>query len=446
MLRWLASNLGTLILSLLLALLVWMVAVNEENPIEAGVYSEAVPIELLNTPSNLILTQVTLTHTTVSLRAPRAVWETLNLANLRITADLTGLSAGTHEVPLLGVVDIPATQITSLQPASLSLTLEERASRERPVRVEAQGEPAPGYEPGEIALSTSVATVSGPASAVDRVSEVIAALALDGLKRDINTELSLTAVDAAGKPVAGVALNPLTVQVILPITQKVGYRDVAVSPVITGQVASGYRITNITVSPLVITVSSADPLKVSELLGFVNTEPLDISGASDDITRQLTLALPAGVSLVGEQSVLVQVNIAAIESGLTVPRQLEVQGLGVGLAATPSPTTVDVVLTGPLPLLDQLKPTDVRVMLDVTGLQPGTYQITPQVLLLSDRLRAEAVLPSVIEVVIAEAGTVTPTATLTLTPTLTATPSPTRRPPPTATPTPTLTPTLAAPF
>jgi YbbR domain-containing protein len=423
-----------------------MVAVNEENPIEAGVYSEAVPIELLNTPSNLILTQVALTQTTVSLRAPRSIWETLSLANLRITADLTGLSAGTHEVPLHGVVDIPATQITSLQPASLSLTLEERASRERPVRVEAQGEPAPGYEPGEIALSALVATVSGPASAVDRVSEILAVLTLDGSKRDINTELALVPVDTAGKPVTGVALNPLTVQIILPITQKIGYRDVAVSPVITGQVASGYRITNITVSPLIITVSSADPLKVSELLGFVNTEPLDISGASDDIIQQLALALPPGVSLVGNQSVLVQVNIAAIESGLTVPRQLELQGLGVGLAAMPAPATVDVILTGPLPLLDQLQPTDVRVMLDLTGLTVGTYQISPEVILLSSKLRAESVLPSVIEVVITEAGTATPTPTITPTPTTLPTPTPTRRPPPTVTPTPSPTPTLAAPF
>jgi hypothetical protein len=99
---------------------------------------------------------------------------------------------------------------------------------------------------------------------------------------------------------------------------------------------------------------------------------------------------------------------------------------------------VVVLVSGPLPVLDQLKKEDVRVILDVTGLEPGTYSLTPQVSLLPEKLRAESVLPAQIEVVITVG--VTPSVTPgTPTPTPTATPSaaPTRRPTstPSATPT-----------
>ncbi|MBM2849541.1 MAG: hypothetical protein HW418_2483, partial [Anaerolineales bacterium] len=164
--------------------------------------------------------------------------------------------------------------------------------------------------------------------------------------------------------------------------------------------------------------------------------PLDLTGASDDIVVRLPLALPEGVSVEGEPSVQVQVNIAAIESSQTEQRQPEFQGLGPGLTATASPDTVVVLVSGPLPVLDQLKKEDVRVILDVTGLEPGTYSLTPQVSLLPEKLRAESVLPAQIEVVITVG--VTPSVTP-VTPTPTATPSaaPTRRPTstPSATPT-----------
>jgi hypothetical protein len=121
------------------------------------------------------------------------------------------------------------------------------------------------------------------------------------------------------------------------------------------------------------------------------------------------------------------------------------------MAANASPDSVDVLILGPLPVLDNLTPEDVRVVLDLTGLDVGTYHLTPDVLLLSDRLRYENVLPSQIEVIIARAtptptgGTPTPTATATPTITPTATRrrptfTPSLTPPPSDTPGPTDTP------
>ena len=108
-----------------------------------------------------------------------------------------------------------------------------------------------------------------------------------------------------------------------------------------------------------------------------------------------------GVSVVGEDLVQVQVGIAAIESSLTLNNmEVELIGVGENLEATVSPEVVDVILSGPLPDLESLRGTDVRVFIDMTDVEEGVYQRVPQVEVLVDGLRVESVLPESIEVVI----------------------------------------------
>ena len=116
----------------------------------------------------------------------------------------------------------------------------------------------------------------------------------------------------------GLTLDPADVTVTQPITQKYGYRNLVVKVVVKGQVANGYRVTNVSSYPAVVTVFSVDPDLVSNLPGYVETEPLDITGLKDDVDVLLPLALPLGVSVVGENMTQVQVGIAAIESSLTL--------------------------------------------------------------------------------------------------------------------------------
>ncbi len=446
MLRRFWENIGTLLLAFLLAALVWVVAVNEENPVETNKLAQPVPIELLGKPDDMLIIGSVISSTQVELSAPRLTWEKLSARQVRVTADVSDLAPGTYTIALNATTSETNARILSIEPDEITITLERSATREIPVEVTLLGEPAAGYEAEQPQLSSDTVTVSGPSSAVGRVSGIVARLSIEGLRGDFRGTVNFIPVDSAGNPVSGVTLTPDSAQVTVPITQREGYRDVAVKLVITGQVASGYQVTNITVAPNFITVASSDPRLVEQMPGFVNTLPLDISGASDDVVRRLPLELPAGVTVDGEQVVLVQVNIAAIEYSLQVERVLEMRGLSVGLSATTSPETVDVLLLGPLTVLDGLSLEDVRVILDLEGLGPGTYQVTPQVEVLPEGLRAENVLPSQVEVIVV-LGTPTPSPTLEpeaaidLTATVTPTPRPTLRPP-TATATPAATSSL----
>jgi YbbR domain-containing protein len=184
---------------------------------------------------------------------------------------------------------------------------------------------------------------------------------------------------------------------------------VAVVPITQGQVQTGYRVTNLTVSPTLVTVVSANPEAVDLLPGYVETEPIVLSGASSTLEEQVRLSLPEGFTVVGEESVLVQVSIAPIETSITITRRLEWEGLAPGLTATASPSSVSVILTGPLLTLDQLRPEEVRVVVDLTGLGLGTHQVTPLVVDVPSQVVVGSILPDVLEVTLRIGPPPTPT-------------------------------------
>jgi YbbR domain-containing protein len=159
-----------------------------------------------------------------------------------------------------------------------------------------------------------------------------------------------------------------------------------------------------------VTVYSANSEIIDSMPGYVETSSLDLNGVQADIEKQLGIILPPGVTLIGDQFVMVRVGIAPIESSLPLSNlPVEMVGLGTGLQAHVSPQTVDIILSGPLPVLDSLAVSDVHVQVDLTGLLPGTYQVTPAVTLLQQNLVVESILPGTVEVVIAKIGTFTPT-------------------------------------
>jgi hypothetical protein len=87
-----------------------------------------------------------------------------------------------------------------------------------------------------------------------------------------------------------------------------------------------------------------------------------------------------------------------------------VNGLPEGLSAQVFPQTVDVIISGPLPVLDALASQDITVSVDVTDLEIGVYQLTPEVRVLVESVLVESILPGTVEIVIATPNTPTPTA------------------------------------
>lgn len=399
-LRWLAENGSTLLMAFVLAVTVWVAAVNAADPIADRAFPSSITIAYEGLGSGLLVVGTPPAQGRVSVRAPGSVWNQLTPERIHLRVQLRGLSAGTREITVAGSVDLSPARLTSIEPARVTLTIEPAASKEVQARVASIGEPALGYRAGEAAITPSQATVSGPASLVAQVKETVASADLTNRREDLAAQVNLLPVDSNGQAVPGVSVNPGTARVVIPVNELVGYRLVAVIPIIQGQVDAGYQVTNIALTPTLVTVFSPDPQAVETLPGYVETLPISLAGAHDTLEQRVMLALPKGIFLAGNQNVLVQVSISPIEISTTITRRPELQGLRAGLYAQASPNSISVILKGPLPVLEQLKADDVRVILDLTGLGPGPHQLGPVVLILPAGVVTQSVLPDTIEVII----------------------------------------------
>jgi YbbR domain-containing protein len=307
-----------------------------------------------------------------------------------------------------------------------------------PVQLSVSGELPLGYKKGAPLVNPQWVTVSGPKSAVKRVSQAHVALDISGSVETIQRDIPVEILDANGDPVPDLTVSPRVVTVTQPISLLGGFKNVAVKVVTEGQVAPGYRLTNILVSPPTVTLFSDNPKLMNEIPGFVETLPVDLTNLDDDIEISVNLNLPEGITSVRDPVVLVQVSVAAIEGSLTLSVPVETIGLSPDLQAIISPVLVDVIVAGPLNVLDTLTPSSFRVVLDLTGLPLGVYQRVPIVEAEVDQVRVQTTLPETVEVSIELAPTPTPTFTLSVTPeapltppadltptqTLTATPQP----------------------
>ena len=435
--RWLGRNLSSLLLAFVLAVVVWVSAVVAADPNEERVYLRLVPIELIGQDTSLMLVTNIPTNVILTLNAPKSIWKQLddNPDLARAWIDLSELGKGEHTVEVKTQISVTPHQLIQVDPAEITLTLEPFLTLDFEVQLLVTGDPALGYRKGEPIVDPEQISISGRESFVMKVVEVLASLDIDGANETVKRTISVQALDQNGSSVSGIAIFPQTVRLPQPVNLLGGYRNVVVKVVTTGGVADGYWLTNISVSPPNVTVFSKNPQLVNELPGYVETNPIDLTGVNDDFDTRAVLVLPDGVTLVGEESVLVRVSIASVVGALKLPLPLEMIGLSPELEATFFPRTVAVYLTGPLPILNNLKPDAIRVSINLIGLEPGTHQVPPVVDLLPGQVNLATILPETVEVTISLAPTSTPTPTLslellTITPTITITLTPVGTPQP----------------
>ena len=405
------TNFRTFLWAFVLALAVWVAAVTAADPDEVRAYPYPVKIQIVGQDSGLIVNGNIPQGVQVTLRAPRSVWDQLTTRadSVRAVLDLSGLGAGEHKLDLQIQVSVRPARIISVSPAGVTLTLEPLITRTLPLDLSLSGQPATGYQAGTTSLDPQEVVIAGPQSLVQSVKRLRVNLNLDGVRESIDQALTIQALDQNNQPVTGITIHPETAQVKLPVSQQGGYRDLAVKVIVHGQVASGYRLDNISVFPPIVTVYSSDPAAVNALPGVVETQPLDLQDVNDNLTTRLPLNLPPGILVVGEQTVLIQAGVSPIESSLTLSgEKVEVTGLPAGMSAQVSPATVDVILSGPLSLLNTLTRQDVRVTVDVTGLDIGTHQLTPKIEVLISNVRVQSLLPGTVEVILVSSPTPTP--------------------------------------
>jgi len=396
------ENLGLGVLALILAFLVWIGAIFQENPPTTQILADSIPIEIINRPQGLIVRNQSASYVRVQVRGHQDSLGRLTPRSFRATADLEGLAEGLHEVPINIEQSDKSITIVEYEPPAISLTLDRQIELEFAVQVHVMDEESVplGYSYGSPVVNPDFVIVSGPKTLVDQVAEASVNIWLQGAKSTVEKKLPPKLLDSQGRPVGNLTPDPAFVTIQVPIEQELGFRDVTVRADIVGTPASGYWISNILVQPPTVTVFGL-PSTLEKMGGFLKTAPIDITDAKADLVKRVPLNLPAGVSLLseeGQQGVQIEVQISAIVGGQTIQRQIEKRALSLGLKASISPAVADVILSGPLPVLQELTPKDVQVVVDLFGLSVGTHKVTPQVGLVPEGLEVVNTVPDVVEV------------------------------------------------
>jgi YbbR domain-containing protein len=409
-LGWFASNLPLMILAIILAPFVWFVAVEEEDPTVEERYPQPIPITLSGLSEGMAIVDDAERDKYVqfTVRAPQSVWDSLEVEDFTASINLAGLSAGTYQAFIQWTLDKQPARVLLVEPECITLSLDRKVERSVPVHVQLVGKPALGYLKRSMILEPSEVTVIGPSTYVTRAVEAVTSISVQDASADVEGRFQLQLRDSEGKSIPHVTFTPEVVTARVPIEQSSYYRALPIRVVLEGQVAPGYRVTAITVEPPTITLFGA-PDVLDALPGFIETEPINMEGAQEDVIERPVLNKSPDVMVVpGQELVRVEVSIEAIQSSLTVDVTPELQGLEPSFTATVSPETVEVILSGALPLLETLEADDVRIILELFSLPVGIHQIEPQ-MVAPEGLIIQSVNPATVQVEIVAAPAPTPT-------------------------------------
>ena len=163
------GHLGLKLLSVSLALLLWLVIAGQKQ----AERSLRVPLEFQNTPEHLELTSEPPEVVDVRVRGPSGTLGQLRSGDLVAIVDLDNARPGRRMFHLTQqhVYVPPGVQVMHVQPTTITLQFEASVSKTVPVVPLTEGEPAPGYMVGRVTAVPDKVEIIGPESAMRELTQ-----------------------------------------------------------------------------------------------------------------------------------------------------------------------------------------------------------------------------------------------------------------------------------
>lgn len=193
---WVFGNPWLKLLSVGLALLLWMVVSGEET-VERGL---RVPLELTQVPSGLELLGDVPATVDVRVRGASGTLSRVGNGDVVAVLDLHTAQSGRRLFPLTpDQVRVPfGVEIVQVLPSAVTMAFEASASREVPIVPAVDGRPAPGFVVGPLSAEPRAVEVIGPDSAVKRATEVVTEpVSVEGATAHVKQSVILGLLDPA---------------------------------------------------------------------------------------------------------------------------------------------------------------------------------------------------------------------------------------------------------
>lgn len=290
------------IIALVLATILWLYVMNEQNPPMETSFTA--PLEIRNVAASTVIIDAPDT-VKVKVRAPRSLIAGLSAKDIKPYIDVRGLSEGRHSLNV-NVVLPPSIELVDVTPEKTTFKVDAALQRKLAVAVRMTGTPSTGTVVGKTSVEPGQVIVQGPKSAIDAIDKVVAAVDLTGKTKDIIQEVPVVIYGRDGREIEGLSVNPAKVIIHAAIALIPNKKTVDVKTVIYGDLPTGYKLQRITGTPEKVELQG-DPF-VLEKIDFVYTEPININGIDKTIKKDVKLQLKEGVTA-SPSSINVQIEI-----------------------------------------------------------------------------------------------------------------------------------------
>lgn len=333
---------------------------------------ENVPVDILINEDEYVVSGVP-EVVTVSLEGPYSIlMPTAKQRNFSVFVDLTELEAGEHTVEI-DYERIPSELSVYIEPKTIPIVIEERATAEFPIQVDFINEEQlpDGYEIGEVEVRPDVVTITSSRSIIDQIAMVKVFVDVSGLTESINNrEVPVNVYDNQGN---GLNISVVPENVIVSVEVDNPSKTVDVQVDTAGDLPVGFELVEIT--PQFTEIEIFARRNILENIEEILTEEINLAEIDESMTLPVQLALPEGV--------VVKDN--AIEVTIKLDQTLEINGVPITIEneandqtvtiESPDEPQINLTVKGSDQDVKQLTKDDFQLTVDVGGLSEGTHRL-----------------------------------------------------------------------
>lgn len=301
------------LLSLLFAIMLWLVVIDLENP-ELEKNIEDIPVILLNetevSQNGLVILEREDYTVDVKVKGRRSEVAAIENSDIRITADLRGFNKGVNSIPLNKRIYSEDVVITDLSQSEIKVVLDQVIEIAKPVSIDIEGKIPTGYSRDTVFISPQEVLVKGPESIVNRVSRVTGVFNINGVEDSISKEIPIKAVDNDSKNVNGVTLGKEYISASVEVYKM---KTVPIEFETTGELSSNYRMVDVNLSADYVTIKGQKD--IIDAIESIKTSPIDISSKLGPFSEKIELVLPENVeTTLGENFIDAEISIEKMSS------------------------------------------------------------------------------------------------------------------------------------
>lgn len=387
------SKLWTFLLSLAIAFCLWLYVITTVSP---GSTNPVVSIpvvfegEYTLNERGLMITAGLDADVDLMLSGNRSDLIKVNRNNITVKVDLTkidgpGIKYLDYQIIYPGDVPNNALNEESRYPDKIPITVEKKISKSVEVQVNFTGSVKDGYiaETEEYTLDYNNVNIQGPASVVEQIAYARIDVDLNERNISISDYFRFTLCDAEGDPVdvAQVTVEVAEVHLDMKIQR---WKEIPLNLELKYGGGALDNNTLVKIDPAAIRVCGSELLL--EDLEEIVLGTIDLSVLEENLTETYTITLPEGVA---NMTGITEATVTIQFIGLTIREfdisQIEVKNVPEGLDYDLLNQVVKVRLRGATHLINQLKPEDIVLTVDLSGKEIGSFTIKPSITIKGDQ-------------------------------------------------------------